>query len=151
MIFEKLSQARDEVRLARLLLILAVCYTSWLVSIWSVRVRLCSVILVGANIVIPVNLKICVYFKRENSFHFISWPLLSKICSTFYIPQSICQYRTKNEHNIPHTSVKHQLFKRSYFPSIIIEWSKIGSNIRNSETLNIFLIKNLKIHETHSK
>ena len=38
------------------------------------------------------------------------------------IPQSNCQYRTRNEH----------------FPSTIIESNKLDSNIRNSETLNIF-------------
>ena len=40
--------------------------------------------------------------------------------------------------------MKHQLFKDSYFPSTIIEWKKLDSNIRNSETLNIFKSKILK-------
>ena len=40
--------------------------------------------------------------------------------------------------------MKYQLFKNSYFPSTIIEWSKLYSNIRNSETLNIFKSKILK-------
>ena len=43
------------------------------------------------------------------------------------IPQSICQYRTRNAHNIPHINVKHQ-----------------STNIRNSETLYIFKLKKLK-------
>ena len=60
------------------------------------------------------------------------------------IPQSICQYRTRNAHNIPHINVKHQFFKNSYFPSTLIEWNKLDSNIRNSETLNIFKLKKLK-------
>ena len=54
------------------------------------------------------------------------------------IPQSHCQYRTRNAHNIPHINMKHQFFKNSYFSSTIIEWNKLDSNIRNSETLNIF-------------
>ena len=54
------------------------------------------------------------------------------------IPQSNCPYRTRNSLNIPHINVKHQFFKNSYFPSTIIEWDKLDSNIRNSETLNTF-------------
>ena len=57
------------------------------------------------------------------------------------IPQSNCQYRTRNAQNIPHIHVKHQFLKNSYFPSTIIEWN---NNIRNSETLNIFKSKILK-------
>ena len=40
--------------------------------------------------------------------------------------------------------MKHQFFKNSYFPSTIIEWNKLDSNMRNSETLNIFKSKILK-------
>ena len=57
------------------------------------------------------------------------------------IPQSNCPYRTRNALNIPHINVKHQFFKNSYFPSTIIEWKKLDSNIRNSKTLNIFKSK----------
>ena len=37
--------------------------------------------------------------------------------------------------------MKHQFFKNSYFPSTIIEWSKLDSNIRNSETLKSKIFK----------
>ena len=60
------------------------------------------------------------------------------------IPQSNCQYRTRNAHNIPHIHVKHQFFKNSYFLSTIIEWNKLDSNFRNSERLNSFKLKILK-------
>ena len=40
--------------------------------------------------------------------------------------------------------MKHQFFKNSYSPSTIIEWNKLGSNIRNSETLIIFKSKIVK-------
>ena len=60
------------------------------------------------------------------------------------IPQSNCQYRTRNVQNILHINVKQQFFKNSYFPSTIIEWNKLGSNIPNSETLYIFKSKILK-------
>ena len=54
------------------------------------------------------------------------------------IPRSNCPYRTRNALNIPHINVKHQFFKNLYFPSTIIEWNKLDSDIRNSETHNIF-------------
>ena len=60
------------------------------------------------------------------------------------IPRSNCQYRTINARNIPHISVKHQLFKNSCFPSTIIDWNKLDSNICKSKTLNIFKSKILK-------
>ena len=40
--------------------------------------------------------------------------------------------------------MKHQFFKNSYFSSTIIEWNKLDSDIRNSETFNIFKSKILK-------
>ena len=52
------------------------------------------------------------------------------------IPQSNCQYRTRNAHTISHINVKQQFFKNTYFTSTITEWNKIDSNIRNKETLN---------------
>ena len=55
----------------------------------------------------------------------------------YIIPQSNCPYRTRNALKISHINVKHQFFKNSYFPSTIIEWNKLDSNICNSETLKI--------------
>ena len=40
--------------------------------------------------------------------------------------------------------MRHQFFKNLYFPSIIVEWNKLESNICNSKTLNIFKSKILK-------
>ena len=40
--------------------------------------------------------------------------------------------------------MKHQFFKNSYFQPTIIEWNKLDSNIRNSETFNIFESKIFK-------
>ena len=40
--------------------------------------------------------------------------------------------------------MKHQFFKNSYFPLIIIKWSKLDSSIWNCETLNICKSKVLK-------
>ena len=74
--------------------------------------------------------KLCLFFK-----------VYKNQCSKYLfdiIPQSNCPYRTRNALNIPHINVKHQFFKNSYFSSTIIEWDKLDSNIRNSETLNTF-------------
>ena len=80
--------------------------------------------------------KLCLFFKIYKN----QWPkYLFDI-----IPQSNCPYRTRNVQNIPHINVKHQFFKNTYFPSTTIEWSKLDSNIRNSEILNIFISKILK-------
>ena len=80
--------------------------------------------------------KLCLFFK-----------IYKNQCPKYLfdiIPQSNCQYRTRNAQNIPHINVKHQFFKNSCFPSTIIEWNKLDFNIRNSETLNIFKSKILK-------
>ena len=37
-----------------------------------------------------------------------------------------------------HFTVKHNFSRNSFFPSAVIEWSKLDLNIRNSESLNIF-------------
>ena len=74
--------------------------------------------------------KLCLFFKvykNQSPKHLFD-----------IIPQSNCSYRTRNALIIPHINVKQQFFKNSYFPSTIIEWNKFDSNIRNSETLNIF-------------
>ena len=44
--------------------------------------------------------------------------------------------RYKN--SIPLFNVKHDYFKNSFFPSTVIEWKKLDSNIRNSESLALF-------------
>ena len=81
--------------------------------------------------------KLCLFFK-----------IYKNQCPKYLfdiIPQSNCQCRTRNSQDIPHINVKHQLFKNSYFPSTIIEWNRLDSNIRNSETINIFKSKILKL------
>ena len=45
---------------------------------------------------------------------------------------------TRNKDSIPLFNVKHNYFKNSFFPSTIIEWNNLDSNIRNSESLEIF-------------
>ena len=45
---------------------------------------------------------------------------------------------TRHKSSIPLFNVKHDYFKNSFFPSTVIEWNNLDSNIRNSESLVIF-------------
>ena len=45
---------------------------------------------------------------------------------------------TRNSDNITPFKVRHNLFKNSFFPSVIIEWKKLDLEIRNSDFLEIF-------------
>ena len=54
------------------------------------------------------------------------------------IPTSVGPYNTRNANNIPQFKVKHNFFKNSFFPSVVIEWNKLDLNIPNSENLFIF-------------
>ena len=54
------------------------------------------------------------------------------------IPVSSRSYFTRYAENVPSFKVRHDFFKNSFFPSTVIEWNKIGKNIRKSESLNIF-------------
>ena len=42
---------------------------------------------------------------------------------------------TRHKNSVPLFNVKHDYFKNSFFPSTVIEWNKLDSNIRNSESL----------------
>ena len=39
-----------------------------------------------------------------------------------------------------HFIVCHDVFKSSFFPSIVIEWNNLGANIWNASSLGIFKI-----------
>ena len=45
---------------------------------------------------------------------------------------------TRNKNNTPLFNIKHNCFKNSFIPSSIVEWNKLSSNIRNSESPGIF-------------
>ena len=45
---------------------------------------------------------------------------------------------TRNSDNITPFKVRHNLFKNSFFPSVIIEWKKLDLEICNSDFLEIF-------------
>ena len=45
---------------------------------------------------------------------------------------------TRHKNGVPLFNVKHDCFKNSFFPSAVIEWNELDSNIRNSEILALF-------------
>ena len=54
------------------------------------------------------------------------------------IPTVRQAYMTRHKNSVPLFNVKHDYFKNSFFPSTVIEWNKLDSNIRNSESLALF-------------
>ena len=60
------------------------------------------------------------------------------------IPTAKRAYITRNNDKLPHFKVKHNYFKNYFFPSTVIEWNKLDSNIRNAESLTNFKSKILK-------
>ena len=47
-------------------------------------------------------------------------------------------HTTRNSDNITPFKVRHNFFKNSFFPSVIIEWKKLDLEIRNSDFLEIY-------------
>ena len=62
----------------------------------------------------------------------------SPMCLFELTPTARRAYITRNINNIPLFNVKHDCFNKSFFPSPIIEWNNLHSNIRNSESLALF-------------
>ena len=42
---------------------------------------------------------------------------------------------TRHKTGVPLFNAKYDYFKNSFFPSTVIEWNKLDSNIRNSESI----------------
>jgi len=79
--------------------------------------------------------KLCIFFKivKEKSPEYL-----------YNIIPSSNTRRTRNSENIPLFSVKHNFYKNSFFPSVIIEWNKLDSNIRNLDSFSLFKASILK-------
>ena len=54
------------------------------------------------------------------------------------IPTARQVYMKRHKNIIPLFNVKHDCLKISFFPSTIIEWNNLDSNVRNSESLALF-------------
>ena len=60
------------------------------------------------------------------------------------IAKNNSNHRTRNSYNIPQFNIKHNFFKNSFFPSVIAEWNKLDSDIRNLNSLSLFKSRILK-------
>ena len=60
------------------------------------------------------------------------------------IPTAKRAYITRNNDKLPHFKVKHNYFKKIFFPSTVIEWNKLDLNVRNSKSLTNCKSKVLK-------
>ena len=54
------------------------------------------------------------------------------------IPKPLTSYSTRNSENLPPIKANHSFFKNTFFPSTIIEWNKLDSNIRCSPSYKLF-------------
>ena len=54
------------------------------------------------------------------------------------IPEKTSSYVIRNAQNIPLFNIKHNFYKNSFFPSLIIEWNNIDPKLRNWENFGIF-------------
>ena len=80
--------------------------------------------------------KLCTFFKiiKEKSPDYV----------LNIIPKNNSNHRTRNSYNIPQFNIKHNFFKNSFFPSVIAEWNKLDSDIRNLNSLSLFKSRILK-------
>ena len=54
------------------------------------------------------------------------------------LPLQTSSHNTRSSRNITPFHFKHNFFKKTFFPSVIIEWKNLDISIRNSESLSIF-------------
>ena len=54
------------------------------------------------------------------------------------IPKPLTSYSTRNSENLPPIKANHSFFKNNFFPSTIIEWNKLDSNIHCSPSYKLF-------------
>ena len=60
------------------------------------------------------------------------------------IPDKASSYATRNVDSIPLIKIKRNFFKKTFFPSAIIEWSKLDPTNQNAESFGIFKSNILK-------
>ena len=63
------------------------------------------------------------------------------------IPTVRQMYMKRHKKSLPLFNVKHEYFKNSFSPSAVIEWNKLGSNIKNSESLVLFKKGRIGFHK----
>ena len=74
--------------------------------------------------------KLCCFYKIYNK--------QAPSYLTELIPSRNEAYQTRHVVNAPSFSFKHILFKNTFFPSAVLEWSKLVPSLRNSASYNVF-------------
>ena len=54
------------------------------------------------------------------------------------IPTKLRVRNTRFCDSIPLLKIKHNYFRNSFFPSSIVEWSKLNQEVRDSENISLF-------------
>ena len=80
--------------------------------------------------------KLCLFYKVLNNEH---PQYLFNL-----IPARLTLYPTRNALNISLLNTNHNFFKNLFFPSTIIEWSKLDPGLRKAEGLLLFKTNILK-------
>ena len=71
--------------------------------------------------------------------HFYKYYILKQPKYLFdIIPVKTSIYSTRNTDKIPFFKTKHNFFRNSFFPSAVIEWNKLNSDIRNVSSFSVF-------------
>ena len=60
------------------------------------------------------------------------------------IPTTNTHYTFRNSDKIPYFKTKHNFFKNSFFPLVIIEWNKLNPSLRRCDGYNVFKSNILK-------
>ena len=60
------------------------------------------------------------------------------------IPTTNTHYTFRNSDKIPYFKTKHNFFKNSFFPLVIIEWNKLDHSLRRCNSYNVFKSNILK-------
>ena len=77
------------------------------------------------------------WFRKSSFFYKM---IKNKSQSYLYhlIPKQSTSYSTRNSKNLPAIKANHCFFKNTFFPSTVIEWNKLDSNIRCSPSYKLF-------------
>ena len=74
--------------------------------------------------------KLCYFYKIYNN--------QAPSCLTELIPSRNEAYQTRHVANAPSFNFKHILFKNTFLPSAVLEWSKLDPSLQNSASYNVF-------------
>ena len=96
----------------------------------------------NASIIITWNTKLSTFL------FFLTFQLLAIFAIlfllTYIIPTPNTHYTFRNSDKIPYFKTKHNFFKNSFFPSVVIEWNKLDPSLRRCDSYNVFKSNILK-------